>query len=397
MISSIKTITLGILLITFIVIPALVTADITTPFPYNPYPNKIYGEEFRSAESPYGGGWGISYVFGNGTVCTWQIEFFLTPAQMDQLTQWAQDDGTMPMIDAFIQLVPEQVAALPEDLRNYLYERRDIQLNPKGDPVWSHDEINHIWADPCGTIVPESNVPRNILQGDSTADLLYEGSGTDSYTADVVHSLTNLGLATSPDTLDPIITTSILNNQYTINFQGNSPTGESRQWTLIHESDGTWVDSATGKEIGYDLQYIIAAFGFANPPDESVGYLNLQPKIGAKASLVGSVGSFAGATQSKTLTSPSSNTLANTLLSQAGSSKLSKVNIASFAANRATTASTASTTSLVSQDKVSSVSETTTGGNFDMASFAASYRSGGTTITSKGFGSDVLVARGIGG
>ncbi|MBP1927766.1 hypothetical protein J2741_000313 [Methanolinea mesophila] len=32
-----------------------------------------------------------------------------------------------------------------------------------------------------------------------------------------------------------------------------------------------------------------------------------------------------------------------------------------------------------------------------MASFAASYRSGGTAITSKSFGSDVLAARGIGG
>jgi len=37
------------------------------------------------------------------------------------------------------------------------------------------------------------------------------------------------------------------------------------------------------------------------------------------------------------------------------------------------------------------------GRNFDMASFAASYRSGGTAIASKGFGSDVLAARGIGG
>jgi hypothetical protein len=35
--------------------------------------------------------------------------------------------------------------------------------------------------------------------------------------------------------------------------------------------------------------------------------------------------------------------------------------------------------------------------SFDMASFAASYRSGGTTIASKGFGTDVLAARGIGG
>jgi hypothetical protein len=88
------------------------------------------------------------------------------------------------------------------------------------------------------------------------------------------------------------------------------------------------------------------------------------------------------------------------LFSKIRSSKLSKVssvNISSFASTKAATASTASTASLVSQDTVSSVGETAPGGNFDMASFAASYRSGGTAIASKSFRSDVLVARGIGG
>jgi hypothetical protein len=75
----------------------------------------------------------------------------------------------------------------------------------------------------------------------------------------------------------------------------------------------------------------------------------------------------------------------------------SSVNTSSFAANRATTTPTASTASLVSQATDSLSDETTTGGNFDMASFAASYRSGGTAIASKSFGSDVLAARGIGG
>ncbi len=103
------------------------------------------------------------------------------------------------------------------------------------------------------------------------------------------------------------------------------------------------------------------------------------------------------AAPSKTISTPPSNTLANTLLSHTGTSKLSKVDITSIAATRATITSTASTASFISQDMVSSVSETTAGGNFDMASFAASYRSGGTAIASKGFGSDVLAARGIGG
>jgi hypothetical protein len=95
----------------------------------------------------------------------------------------------------------------------------------------------------------------------------------------------------------------------------------------------------------------------------------------------------------------SSQSSPQSLFSKIRSSKLSKVssvNISSFAATRATNTLSASMASLVSQDKVSSSSQTTTGGNFDMASFAASYRSGGTAIASKSFGSNVLAARGIG-
>ncbi|MBP1927693.1 hypothetical protein J2741_000240 [Methanolinea mesophila] len=90
------------------------------------------------------------------------------------------------------------------------------------------------------------------------------------------------------------------------------------------------------------------------------------------------------AAPSKTDSSPSSGTLANTLLSRVAISKFSMVTTAPAALP-------------VLQDKISSVGETTTGGSFDMASFAASYRSGGTAIASKGFGSDILAARGIGG
>jgi len=88
------------------------------------------------------------------------------------------------------------------------------------------------------------------------------------------------------------------------------------------------------------------------------------------------------------------------LFSKIRSSKLSKissVSISSFAASRATASTTASPVSLVSQAPVSFSDETPASGNFDMASFAALYRSGGTAIASKSFGSDVLAARGIGG
>ena len=136
-----------------------------------------------------------------------------------------------------------------------------------------------------------------------------------------------------------------------------------------------------------DLQYVLAAWRYVDPPTESgTPVLQLQPS-----------NIFDVAARSKTLSSPSSNTIANILLSQAGTSKISKVNINSFAATRTTTTSSASTASLVSQATVSSPGETTPGRNFDMASFAATYQSGGAAIASKSFGSEVLAARGIGG
>ncbi|MBP1927690.1 hypothetical protein J2741_000237 [Methanolinea mesophila] len=199
--------------------------------------------------------------------------------------------------------------------------------------------------------------------------------------------LTNLGLSTDAHTADITITTSIPNGRYTITIQANTPDGTQKSWTFRKESDGTWIDVNTGLQMNEDMQYVLAAWRYVDPPTES----------GAPVSQVQPTNTFNLAAQSKTLYPHSLSTLANTFLSQAGTSKVSKVNISSFAGTRATTASTASTALLVSQATVSLSDETTTGGTFDMASFAASYRSGGSAIASKSFGSDVLAARGIGG
>jgi hypothetical protein len=364
----------------------------------NPYPNKMYGEQFRNPDRPHGvGGKVTDGIYG----VQWSFSIFLTDEQMDQYNYLEYNDWDRPLIDALTELVPEQVAALPDDLVRYLHDHPYITIghDPVGDSLmWSSNEDSS-WTDPCGTRVPQDLVPRALYPGDDVGVVLNGGATHEDYlyifTPDVQAHLANLGLATDRISLDPEFSTSVRNGAYIVTFEANTLQGERVSWTLIHKSDGSWTDAATGEEISYDLHYVLAAFTYATSPDYTSPPVFAE--IAAKASSAGSVGSIDVAARSKTLSSPLSGTLANTLLSQAGISKLSNVNISSLAATRATTTSTVSTASLVSQDTVSSVGETPAGGNFDMASFAASYRSGGMAIASKGFGSDVLAARGIGG
>jgi hypothetical protein len=373
----------------------------------NPYPDKEYGEQFRSAERPHGLGFGIAELYGDADLGNisefhWLFSVFLTDEQMDQYYEWEFNDWDMPLIDALTQLVPEQVSALPDDLVRYLRDHPYITVGH--DPIWDtagwhYNSLEDTWTDPCGTNIPQELLPRAIYPGDDPGVVLCAGTTNEDYlyifTPEVQSHLANLGLATDRRSLDPEFSTSVQNGAYIVTFEANTLQGERVSWTLIHKSDGSWTDAATGEEISYDLHYVLAAFGFASSPNYTSP--PVLAEITAKASSVGSVSSFDVAARSKTVSSSSSNTLANTLLSHAGTSKLSKVNIATIARTRATTTSTASTASLVSQATVSLDKETTTGGNFDMASFAASYTSGGTVIASKGFGSDVLAARGIGG
>jgi hypothetical protein len=373
----------------------------------NPYPDKEYGEQFRSAERPHGLGFGIAELYGDADLGNisefhWLFSVFLTDEQMDQYYEWEFNDWDMPLIDALTQLVPEQVSALPDDLVRYLRDHPYITVGH--DPIWDtagwhYNSLEDTWTDPCGTNIPQELLPRAIYPGDDPGVVLCAGTTNEDYlyifTPEVQSHLANLGLATDRRSLDPEFSTSVQNGAYIVTFEANTLQGERVSWTLIHKSDGSWTDAATGEEISYDLHYVLAAFGFASSPNYTSPPVFAE--IAAKASSVGSVGSIDVAARSKTLSSPSSNTIANILLSQAGTSKISKVNINSFAATRTTTTSSASTASLVSQATVSSTGETTPGRNFDMASFAATYQSGGAAIASRSFGSEVLAARGIGG
>jgi hypothetical protein len=355
----------------------------------NPYPDKVFGEQFRSLERPLAGGYTVGDEGPTWSV-KWTFIICLTDEQNEQLREWMFNDWDMPLIDALTQLVPEQVAALPEDLVRYLNDHPYITVyNRPQPPCWSNPGDGDVWKDPCNTVVPLEDVPLVIKDGINYHGVpLYDDINTYEYTNEVKMHLANLGLSTDATTADIFITTSIPNGRYTITIQAKTPDGTQKSWTFRKESDGTWIDVNTGLQMNEDMQYVLAAWRYVDPPNES----------GAPVSQVKPTNTFDVAARSKSIiSSHTSNTFANTLLSHAGISKLSNVNISSLAATRATIATTASTASLVSQDTVSSSDETTTGGTFDMASFAASYRSGGTAIASKSFGSDILAARGIGG
>jgi hypothetical protein len=249
-----------------IIIPVHGAADTGTVnfvIPINPDPNRSYGEEFRSAGSPYGSAFYIAF----GSTTSWTFAFFLTQAQADQLDQWRKNNGTMPMIDAFERLVPDQVHALPEALRNYLYEHWQMQLNPETDPAYSHDNINDIWTDPSGTAVPATVVPRNIYTHDIPGVPLY--GEVHQYTSEVQSHLANMGLATGYDAADLSVSTSIPGGQYTITFEGNTPSGVRKSWTFVLDNNGTWHDSKTGEVMDIDAQYVLAALMYVNPPGQS--------------------------------------------------------------------------------------------------------------------------------
>jgi hypothetical protein len=376
----------------------------------NPYPNKIYGEEFRSPERPYAGGFGVGELYGDATVGTdsefgWTFVICFTPEEHEQFRDWMFNRWDTPLIDVLDVLVPEQVTALPDDLVRYLRDHPYITVGH--DPAseigsWSYNVGEDTWTDFCGTHVPSTLVPRTLVPGDDRGVVLWGCLGS-TYTTEVQVHLANLGLATDHQSLDPTFSTSVKGGTYIVVFEGSTPQGERKSWTMIHKPDGSWTDAATGEEIDYDMHYVLAAFCFATSPDYTpppmAELLAAQIPTGLQTdSLMAAVQAKAGSVSSiPTVTSPSSGTLANPLLSQAGTSKLSKVSVTSIAATTATTTPTASTASLVSQTTVSSADETPASGTFDMASFAASYRSGGTAIASKGFGSEVLAARGIGG
>jgi hypothetical protein len=353
-----------------------------------------YGAEFKQ---PGLGGW--AYRMVDETIeKDWSFEFWLTPAQNEQLTKMAEDNPDLTIYDGFTQIVPAQVAALPEDLQEYL---KTALITPKSDsyPSFQHGiytspdgKVTDEWIDPSGNVVPESCVPERYLHPNPSDPgfyfIQYYADGrSPEYTPGMQQHLTNLGLSSAYRS-DIAATSYFLDDgSYAITLTGSSPSGEELSWTFVLGNDRVWRDSATGQPMDDDARFVLAAMNYVDLPSAfSVNALTTVAQ--ARTGTVSSI---------PTVTSHSPSTLANTLLSHAGTSKLSKVNISSFAATKPTITSTASTASLVSQDTVSSAGETTAGGNFDMASIAASYRSGGTAIASKGFGSDVLAARGIGG
>ena len=194
----------------------------------NPYPDKVFGEQFRSPERPYAIGRGVTNMGPTWDV-TWTFVICLTPEQMDQYVEWRDNNWDMPLIDALTQLVPEQVAALPEDLVRYLKDTNVPIYNRPQPPCWSNPGNGDTWVDPCGTVVPLEDVPLVIKDGINYQGVpLYDDVNTYEYTDEVKTHLANLGLSTDAHTADITITTSIPNGRYTITIQANTPDGTQK-------------------------------------------------------------------------------------------------------------------------------------------------------------------------
>jgi len=176
----------------------------------------------------------------------------------------------MTVYEAFSTLVPDQMAALPKELQQYLKNRSYMWISHAVPPLWSNPGCGDVWKDPSGTTVPLQYVPWAIKDGITyTGVRLYVDETRYEYTDEVKTHLANLGLATGYDAADLSVSTSIPGGQYTITFEGNTPSGVRKSWTFVLDNSGTWHDSTTGEVMDIDAQYVLAALRYVNPPGQS--------------------------------------------------------------------------------------------------------------------------------
>ena len=249
------------LTILLIIVPVSANQYVTTSADgkySNPYPNKEYGEQFQSAERPHRLGFGIAELYGDADLGNisefhWLFSIYLTDEQMELYYEWEFNDWDRPLIDALNELVPEQVTALPDDLVRYLHDHPNITIghDPVADETMWHFNEDGSWTDPCGTQVPQNLVPRALYPGDDVGVVLNGGTTHEDYrytfTPEMQAHLANLGLATDRWSLDPEFSTAVQNGAYIVTFEANTLQGERVSWTLIHKSDGSWTDAATGE------------------------------------------------------------------------------------------------------------------------------------------------------
>ncbi|MDD1719228.1 MAG: hypothetical protein LUQ25_04145, partial [Methanoregulaceae archaeon] len=112
--------------VSFVGVP--VQAAVPAPAPdslyRNPYPDLVYGSQFAAPGLIADPKWGpVGFSDQNGRITDlWYFEFWLTPAQHDQLHRMRTERWVMPILEAMNILVPEQVAALPANLKWWIAE-----------------------------------------------------------------------------------------------------------------------------------------------------------------------------------------------------------------------------------------------------------------------------------
>jgi hypothetical protein len=183
----------------------------------SPDPFKVYGAEFESPDLIRVGRYSCATAGDDGDqgwYVAWKWEFWLTPEQHAQFIKWKTEDPYMSLLDAMSELVPDQVATLPDDLKRYLVD-------------YGYDTIVD------GVINSPELLPTP----------LYSVVGSE-YPDDVKRHLSNLGLSTDVGTADLTVTTlpwdgEILTtpsgdiSRQTIVTEGNAPDGTRKRWTFV--------------------------------------------------------------------------------------------------------------------------------------------------------------------
>ena len=281
-----------------------------------------YGDEFRQPGLGSCGYGFKNYITGTDFV----VDFWLTPAQYQQLIALTEGNQDISIYDAYDQIVPEQIAALPEYvldiLKNRPYTPKGMGYRSYQHPIMTSPEgqVTDAWIDPSGNVVPEKCVPERYLHPDPSDPgfyfiQCYSDGRNPEYTPEMQQHLMNIGLS-SAYPADIAATSYFLDyGSYAITLTGSSLSGEELSWTFVLGNDGIWRDEATGMPMNDDARFVLAAMNYVDPP--STYTVNTLTAV-AQAKTVSTL---------PTISSHTSNTLAYTLLSHAGTSKLSKVNI----------------------------------------------------------------------
>jgi hypothetical protein len=247
-------------------------ASYAPPYMYDTYksvytnsdPDKQYGEEFASPDR-------IHVGYGVGTSgedpehdlywdVSWHFEFWLTPSQYDQMNKCFSEDPYVSLLGTMSQLVPDQVAALPDDLKQFLVDSNCD--NPMLMTQYSsYDQPFALYS-----------VPNQEYTDEVKVHLLNLGLSPE-------YDVVGLTMTTQPpDGEVLVLSTGDTLQQSKIVMEGNAPDGTRKSWTFVlkavpcispngdvYDYGVVWWNVDEDRESNDDEWYLISALGYSRP------------------------------------------------------------------------------------------------------------------------------------